>query len=38
MVDFTGCGVLVVVGRKTEGVVMVDGLSIVVVMNVLVEV
>ncbi len=37
-VVFTGFGVLVVVGRKTEGLVTVDGLSIVVVMNVLVEV
>ncbi len=37
-VVFTGFGVLVVVGRKTEGLVTVDGLSIVVVMSVLVEV
>lgn len=37
-VVFTGFGVLVVVGLKTEGLVAVDGSSIVVVMSVLVEV
>lgn len=37
-VDFTRFGVLVVVGWKTEGLVTVDGLSVVVVTSVLVEV
>ena len=37
-VVFTGLGVLVVVGRKTEGVVIVDGLNVVVAINVLMDV
>ena len=37
-VDFTSFGVLVVVGVKTEGVVIVDGFSVVVVVNMLIEV
>ena len=37
-VVLTGLGVLVVVGRKIEGVVIVDGLNVVVAKNVLVDV
>ena len=37
-VDFTAFGVLVIVGRKTEGVTMVDASNVMVLRNVLVEV